>query len=74
MTAHEGFTLLELSKLINAKLIGDGEAIVDNLSTIQNSNKTSLTFLSNKKYSKYIKTSEAKAFIVHQDFVNEDDK
>ena len=74
MTAHEGFTLLELSKLINARLIGDGEAIVDNLSTIQNSNKTSLTFLSNKKYSKYIKTSEAKAFIVHQDFVNEDDK
>ena len=74
MTAHEGFTLLELSKLINAKLIGDGEAIVDNLSTIHNSNKTSLTFLSNKKYSKYIKTSEAKAFIVHQDFVNEDDK
>lgn len=74
MTAHEGFTLLELSKLINAKLIGDGEAIVDNLSTIQNSNKTSLTFLSNKKYSKYIKTSEAKAFIVHQEFVNEDDK
>jgi len=74
VTAHEGFTLLELSKLINAKLIGDGEAIVDNLSTIQNSNKTSLTFLSNKKYSKYIKTSEAKAFIVHQDFVNEDDK
>jgi len=74
VTAREGFTLLELSKLINAKLIGDGEAIVDNLSTIQNSNKTSLTFLSNKKYSKYIKTSEAKAFIVHQDFVNEDDK
>jgi len=74
VTAHEGFTLLELSKLINVKLIGDGEAIVDNLSTIQNSNKTSLTFLSNKKYSKYIKTSEAKAFIVHQDFVNEDDK
>ena len=74
MTAHQGFTLLELSKLINAKLIGDGKAIVDNLSTIQNSNKTSLTFLSNKKYSKYIKTSEAKAFIVHQDFVHEDDK
>jgi UDP-3-O-[3-hydroxymyristoyl] glucosamine N-acyltransferase len=74
VTAHEGFTLLELSKLINAKLIGDGKAIVDNLSTIHNSNKTSLTFLSNKKYSKYIKTSEAKAFIVHQDFVEEDDK
>ena len=74
MTAHQGFTLLELSKLINAKLIGDGKAIVDNLSTIHNSNKTSLTFLSNKKYSKYIKTSEAKAFIVHQDFVEEDDK
>jgi UDP-3-O-[3-hydroxymyristoyl] glucosamine N-acyltransferase len=74
VTAHKGFTLLELSKLINAKLIGDGKAIVDNLSTIQSSNKTSLTFLSNKKYSKYIKTSEAKAFIVHQDFVKEDDK
>ena len=74
MTAHQGFTLLELSKLINAKLIGDGNAIVDNLSTIQNSNKTSLTFLSNKKYSKYIKTSEAKAFIAHQDFVEEDDR
>ena len=74
MTAHQGFTLSELSRLINAKLICAGKAIVHNLSTIHNSNKTSLTFLSNKKYSKYIKTSEAKAFIVHQDFVEEDDK
>ena len=74
MTAKQGFTLLELSKLTNTKLIGDGEAIVDNLATIQNSNKTSLTFLSNKKYSKYIKSSEAKAFFVHEDFFKEDDK
>lgn len=74
MTAKLGFTLLELSKLTNTKLIGDGKAVVDNLATIQNSNKTSLTFLSNKKYSKYIKTSKAKAFIVHQDFLIDDDK
>jgi len=74
VTAKQVFTLLELSKLTNTKLIGDGEAIVDNLATIQNSNKTSLTFLSNKKYSKYIKTSEAKAFIVHEDFFKEDNK
>ena len=74
MTAKQGFTLFELSKLTNTKLIGDGKAIVDNLATIQNSNKTSVTFLSNKKYSKYIKTSEAKAFFVHQDFLIDDDK
>jgi UDP-3-O-[3-hydroxymyristoyl] glucosamine N-acyltransferase len=74
VTAKQGFTLLELSKLTNTKLIGDGKAVVDNLATIQNSNKTSLTFLSNKKYSKYIKTSKAKAFIVHQDFLIDDDK
>ena len=71
MTNKNSFNLLELSKLINTKLIGDSKAIVDNLSTIQDANESSITFISNTKYSKHLKTSKAKAFIVHPNILEE---
>ena len=70
MTSSKNYSLLELSKLLNTKLIGDGNAIVDNLKTIQDANANSLTFVSNQKYSKYLTTSKALAFIVHPNTIN----
>ena len=42
--------------------------VVDNLSTIENSSKSSITFLSNNKYASLLASSNAAAVIVNNDF------
>ena len=70
MTSSKSYSLLELSKLLETKLIGDGNAIVDNLKTLQDANDRSLSFVSNQKYSKYLSSSKALAFIVHPNTID----
>ena len=70
MTSSKSYSLLELSKLLETTLIGDGNAIVDNLKTIQDANDSSLSFVANQKYSKYISFSKALAFIVHPNTID----
>ena len=53
MSKHKSFTLEELAKATDAKIVGDSQCVVDNIATISNANNTSITFLSNKiKYEK----------------------
>ena len=59
------FTLKELSKIIDAKIAGDENIIISNIATIQGANKESITFLANKKYSKFLTSTSASALIVH---------
>lgn len=70
MTSSKSYSLLELSKLLETSLIGDGNAIVDNLKTIQDANESSLSFVANQKYSKYLSSSKALAFIVHPNTID----
>ena len=70
MTSSKSYSLLELSKLLETTLIGDGNAIVDNLKTIQDANDSSLSFVANQKYSKYLSFSKALAFIVHPNTID----
>ena len=70
MTSSKSYSLLELSKLLETTLIGDGNAIVDNLKTIQDANDSSLSFVANQKYSKYLSSSKALAFIVHANTID----
>lgn len=70
MTSSKSYSLLELSKLLETTLIGDGNAIVDNLNTIQDANDSSLSFVANQKYSKYLSSSKALAFIVHPNTID----
>ena len=58
------FTLKELSKIIDAKIAGDENIIISNIATIQGANKESITFLANKKYSKFLTSTSASALIV----------
>jgi UDP-3-O-[3-hydroxymyristoyl] glucosamine N-acyltransferase len=62
------FKLEELAKLINGKVVGDTNAVVDNLSTIQNANSSSITFLSNAKYIDLLNNSKASAVVVDINF------
>jgi UDP-3-O-[3-hydroxymyristoyl] glucosamine N-acyltransferase len=64
----KSFTLAELANLTNSIVIGDSSAVVDNLSTLENSSDTSITFLANSKYIKFLKTTKAKAVVVHNKF------
>ena len=68
MTEKKSFTLAELANLTDSIVIGDSSAVVNNLSTLENSSNTSITFLANSKYKKFLKTTRAKALVVHSDF------
>ena len=58
------FTLKELSKIIDASITGDDNIIISNIATIQEANAKSITFLSNKKYLKFLDTTQAAAVII----------
>ena len=71
MPKLKSFTLKELAKVTESILIGDPSVVVDNISSIANANSTSVTFLSNLKYSSSLANSKACAVVVHKNF--EDD-
>ena len=71
MPKQKSFTLKELAKVTESVLIGDPNTVIDNISSITSANKTSITFLSNAKYSSLLANSKACAVIVYKDF--EDD-
>tara|TARA_B110000027_G_C16092925_1_gene289336 strand:- start:717 stop:1652 length:936 start_codon:yes stop_codon:yes gene_type:complete len=68
VTEKKSFTLAELANLTDSIVIGDSSAVVNNLSTLENSSNTSITFLANSKYKNFLKTTRAKALVVHSDF------
>jgi UDP-3-O-[3-hydroxymyristoyl] glucosamine N-acyltransferase len=68
---QKSFTLKELAKVTESILTGDPSSVVDNISSIANANSTSVTFLSNLKYSSSLANSKACAVVVHKNF--EDD-
>ena len=68
MAEKKSFTLAELANLTNSLVIGDSSAVVDNLATLENSSDTSITFLTNSKYTKFLKTTKARAVVVHSNF------
>jgi len=61
----KSFTLKELSKIIDASVTGDENIIISNIATIEEANTKSITFLSNKKYTKFLNITQAAAVIVN---------
>jgi UDP-3-O-[3-hydroxymyristoyl] glucosamine N-acyltransferase len=66
------YSLAEIAEFIGSKVVGNSSAVVNNISTLENANKESISFLSNKKYYKYIKTTSASAVIVSNSFKVDD--
>lgn len=58
------FTLKELSKTIDASITGDENIIISNIATIQEANTDSISFLSNKKYLRFLNSTKAAAVII----------
>lgn len=68
MSVSKEYTLAEIANHTDSLVVGDSEAIVSNLSTLEKASSDSLSFLSNSKYSKFIGSSKAQAIIVHDTY------
>ncbi len=68
MTTHR---LGDLARQAGARLIGDADCGITGLSVLQEAKSGSISFLSNSKYRKYLKTTKASAVILEQKFLDE---
>ena len=57
-------TLSELSDLVKGKIVGDPTMVITGVSEIQNGRESTITFLSNSKYKKYLPSTGASAVVV----------
>ncbi|MBS2210422.1 UDP-3-O-(3-hydroxymyristoyl)glucosamine N-acyltransferase [Carboxylicivirga mesophila] len=62
------FTAGQIAELLNGKVEGNEEAIVRNVSKIEEGKPETLTFLANPKYNQYIYTTKADVVIVNDSF------
>jgi len=70
---QKSFKLEELAKLTDSLVIGDPECVVDNISTISSASESSITFLTNPKYSGNLKNSKASAVLVDESYKEDKD-
>ncbi len=57
----------DLAQAIDARLVGDGSIEISKLNEIQYATSSQVSFLSNSKYLKFVKTTQAAALIVAED-------
>ena len=72
MSREIEYTLAEISEYIGSKIVGNSSAVVNNIATLENATEESISFLANKKYHRFIKTTLAKAVIVSNSFDTDD--
>ena len=68
MSQKKEYTLAEIAEITGSQIVGNSSAVVNNIATLENANKDSISFLANKKYQKHIKTTSANAVIVSTSF------
>ena len=72
MVQKKEYSLAELAEFTGSKVVGNSRAVINNISTLENATKESISFLANKKYQKYIKTTSANAVIVSTSYKTDD--
>jgi len=68
----KSYSLGYIADLTNSNIVGNKDFIVDNLSTLENASNSSITFIANTKYRKYLKNSKSLAIITNQENLEED--
>ena len=64
-------SISELASLSNCEIHGSAGLVVEGVCTIENAKPTDITFLSNNKYAKHLKSSNAGACILSQEHIAE---
>src|SRR5690606_9644719 len=64
-----------IAESINGQIIGDENTIIKGFSNIENTTSGTISFVSAKKYTKYLKNAKSSVIIVGEEFFpkNEDD-
>ena len=65
------FTATQIAEILEGEIVGNPDVEVSKLSKIEEGEKGSLTFLSNKKYTKFIYTTKSSLAIVDKSFIPE---
>jgi len=63
------YRLDDIARQVGARLVGDADCSISSLSVLQDAEPGSISFLSNRKYRKYLKTTQASAVILGQEFL-----
>ncbi|MFZ5981947.1 MAG: UDP-3-O-(3-hydroxymyristoyl)glucosamine N-acyltransferase [Candidatus Zixiibacteriota bacterium] len=66
-TSNKKFTLSELAGTLSARLEGDGRTEITGVAPIEKARVGDISFVANKKYLKYIDTTEASALVLRPD-------
>ena len=74
MPKDKSYSLGYIADLTNSNIVGNKDFIVDNLSTLENASNSSITFIANTKYRKYLKNSKSLAIITNQENLEEDNR
>ncbi len=65
------YRLGDIARQVDARLVGDADCMISSLSVLQDAQPGSISFLSNRKYRKYLKTTKASAVILGLDFLDD---
>ncbi len=65
------WTLAQIAEHIDGEVVGDPTFLVDSFATLQGAANHQISFLSNKKYRKYLSASHAGAVIIQKEFVSQ---
>ncbi|WP_127477317.1 UDP-3-O-(3-hydroxymyristoyl)glucosamine N-acyltransferase [Sulfurivermis fontis] len=60
-------TLAELAQRLGARLVGDGQRIIDGVATLVGATAGTVTFLTNPRYRKHLQATQATAVILRED-------
>jgi len=65
------YRLDDIAGRVDAQLVGDADCMISSLSVLQDAQFGSISFLSNRKYRKHLKTTKASAVILGADFLDD---
>ena len=68
------YTLSELAEATGADLSGSGDIVIEKVADITNGEQGGIAFVSNKKYMKYLETTDASAIIITEKMLQACDK
>ena len=63
MSQKKEYTLAEIAEFTGSQIVGNSLAVVNNIATLENAKKDSISFLANKKYHKII--LKLKKYLLH---------
>ncbi|MBI4547723.1 MAG: UDP-3-O-(3-hydroxymyristoyl)glucosamine N-acyltransferase [Ignavibacteriae bacterium] len=64
--------LSEIARLLNGEIVGNGDVEIERVEKIEDAGPGDITFLSNQKYRKHLKTTAASAVLISNDTLLED--